>query len=198
MQSVAETMTKLKSHHSSSKKHLSGSASTNHSIHSTPNPRFRCSLWVRLTATFFGTGLIYPGPGSWAAGATVLLCWQLGRWIRLEWQIPVIIFAASLAVLLGIPAASSMARAYRVKDPDFVVIDEVAGQLVSLIGVRLSGASVLAAFALFRAFDIVKPPPLRQLERLPAGFGIMCDDLAAGLYAAAVLQLARHFHVLVN
>ncbi len=191
-------MTKLESPQDRSKGALAPSAPMNHFRDSTANPRFRCSLWVRLTATFFGTGLIYPGPGSWAAGATVLLCWQAGRWIRPEWQIPVIIFGASLAVLSGIPAASSMARAYRSKDPEFVVIDEVAGQLVSLIGVRLSGASVLAAFVLFRAFDIVKPPPLRQLERLPAGFGIMCDDLAAGLYAAAVLQLARHFHVLVD
>lgn len=89
-----------------------------------------------------------------------------------------------------------MARIYRSKDPDFVVIDEVAGQLVSLLGVPLSGVSVLTAFVLFRVFDIVKPPPVRQLERLPAGIGIMFDDLAAGLYASALLQCALRLHVL--
>ena len=76
------------------------------------------------------------------------------------------------------------------------MIDEVAGQLVSLLGVPLSGVSVLTAFVLFRAFDIVKPPPVRQLEQLPAGIGIMFDDLAAGLYAAALLQFALRLHVL--
>jgi len=153
-------------------------------------------LWIRLTATFFGTGLIYPGPGSWAAGVTVLLCWQAGRWIPPTWHLAAVSSAAALAILAGIPAASWMARTYRSKDPDFVVIDEVAGQLVSLLGVPLSGVSVLTAFVLFRAFDIVKPPPVRQLEQLPAGIGIMFDDLAAGLYAAALLQFALRLHVL--
>lgn len=89
-----------------------------------------------------------------------------------------------------------MARAYKSKDSDFVVIDEVAGQLVSLLGVPLNGACVLTAFVLFRAFDIVKPPPVRQLEQLPAGVGIVFDDLAAGLYAAGLLQFALRVHVL--
>jgi phosphatidylglycerophosphatase A len=153
-------------------------------------------LWVRLTATFFGTGLIYPGPGSWAAGVTVLLCWQAGRWIAHGWQFAAVSLAAALAILTGIPASSRMARAYKSKDPDFVVIDEVAGQLVSLLGVPLSGASVLTAFVLFRAFDIVKPPPVRQLERLPAGLGIVFDDVAAGLYTAILLHLALRLHFL--
>lgn len=153
-------------------------------------------LWIRLTATFFGTGLIYPGPGSWAAGATVLLCWLAGRWIPPACQLIAVPIAAVLAILVGIPAASWMARAYKSKDPDFVVIDEVAGQLVSLLGVPLTGGCVLTAFVLFRAFDIVKPPPVRQLEQLPAGVGIVFDDLAAGLYAAGLLQFALRLHVL--
>jgi phosphatidylglycerophosphatase A len=106
-------------------------------------------LWVRLTATFFGAGLINPGPGSWAAGATVLLCWLAGHWIPPAWQLVAVSFAAALAILVGIPAASWMARTYRLKDLDFVVIDEVAGQLVSLVGVPLTGACVLTAFVLF-------------------------------------------------
>lgn len=101
-----------------------------------------------------------------------------------------------MAVLVGIPTASWMARIYKLKDPDFIVIYGVAGQLVSLIGVLHSGGLVLVAFALVLAFDIVKPPPVRQLERLPAGFRIVCDDLATDLHASVTLHLALHFHFL--
>ena len=74
-----------------------------------------------------------------------------------------------------------------------MVIDETAGQLITLIGAPLTWKSFLAGFILFRAFDIVKPPPVRQLERLPEGTGIVVDDVAAGLYGLAVMQLLLHF-----
>ena len=73
-----------------------------------------------------------------------------------------------------------------------MVIDEVAGQLIALITLPLSWKSLLAGFILFRAFDIVKPPPLRHLERIPAGAGIMLDDVGAGLYALVVARLLIH------
>lgn len=75
------------------------------------------------------------------------------------------------------------------KDPQIVVIDEVAGQIVALIAAPLSWKTLLVGFILFRMFDILKPPPVRQLEKLPEGTGIMVDDLAAGLYALIVMQL---------
>jgi len=77
-----------------------------------------------------------------------------------------------------------------------VVIDETAGQLVTLIGAPLTWKSFLAGFILFRAFDIVKPPPVRQLERLPEGTGIVVDDVAAGPYGLAVMQFLVHFGLL--
>jgi len=80
---------------------------------------------------------------------------------------PVAIALAVSITLAGIPAATRVARGSGIKDPQFVVIDEVAGQLVALIAVPLAWKSFLAAFILFRAFDIVKPPPVRQLEALP-------------------------------
>ena len=89
-----------------------------------------------------------------------------------------------------------MARATGLKDPQFVVIDEVAGQLITLVAVPVSWKSMLLGFILFRGFDIVKPPPLRQLEHLPEGIGIVLDDVGAGLYALALMQLALHFGLL--
>jgi phosphatidylglycerophosphatase A len=104
-------------------------------------------------------------------------------------RIPAVIALSVFVTLIGIPAATRVARAYATKDPQFVVIDEVAGQLIALIAVPLAWKTFLASFILFRVFDIVKPPPVRQLERLPEGTGIVLDDVAAGIYAFAVMQL---------
>jgi phosphatidylglycerophosphatase A len=100
---------------------------------------------------------------------------------------------ALLAVAIGIPAATQVSRASGIKDPQFVVIDEVAGQFIALVFVPVSWQSLLAAFILFRGFDMVKPPPLRRLEKLPEGVGIVVDDVGAGLYALAVMQILLHF-----
>jgi phosphatidylglycerophosphatase A len=105
-------------------------------------------------------------------------------------------FLATVAILIGIPAATQMARSTGLKDPQFVVIDEVAGQLISLFAVPVSWKSLLLGFILFRGFDIVKPPPVRQLEHLRAGIGIVLDDVGAGLYALAIMQVALHFGLL--
>jgi phosphatidylglycerophosphatase A len=100
---------------------------------------------------------------------------------------------ALAAVAVGIPAATRVSRATNLKDPQFVVIDEVAGQLVTMIAVPVSWKSLLLGFILFRGFDILKPPPVRQLEALPEGIGIVIDDVGAGLYALAIMQLALHY-----
>jgi phosphatidylglycerophosphatase A len=103
---------------------------------------------------------------------------------------------AVLAVAVGIPAANEVCRASGLKDPQFVVIDEVAGQLITLIGAPIAWKSLLLGFILFRGFDIVKPPPVRQLEHLPEGCGIVIDDVGAGLYGLAVMQIVLHFGIL--
>jgi len=120
----------------------------------------------------------------------------ISRFLSFTWIFPVNILLAGLAIALGIPAATRVARASRLKDPQFVVIDETAGQLITLIGSPLTWKSFLAGFILFRAFDIVKPFPVRQLEILPEGTGIVVDDVAAGLYGLAVMQLLLHFGLL--
>jgi phosphatidylglycerophosphatase A len=103
------------------------------------------------------------------------------------------ILLALAAIAVGIPAATRLSRATGLKDPQFVVIDEVAGQLIALILAPVSWQSLLAGFILFRGFDILKPPPLRHLEKLPEGAGIVLDDVGAGLYALAVMQMLLHF-----
>ena len=154
--------------------------------------RPRGPLWATLTATFFGIGWLRPGPGSWGSAATVILWAAIAYMLPSPLRTPVAIGIALLVTLIGIPAATQVARASGMKDPQFVVIDEVAGQLIALIAVPLAWKTFLVGFILFRAFDIVKPPPVRQLERLPEGTGIVLDDVAAGLYALAVMQLLLH------
>jgi phosphatidylglycerophosphatase A len=137
-----------------------------------------------------------PGPGTWASAATVILWWALTRMLPPAMQPGADIVLCVLAVGIGIPAATRMARATMLKDPQFVVIDEVAGQLIAFLFVPVSWKSLLAGFILFRGFDIVKPPPVRWLERLPEGVGIVIDDVGAGLYALGVMQALLHFGVL--
>jgi phosphatidylglycerophosphatase A len=146
-------------------------------------------LWATLTATFFGIGHMRPGPGTWASAATMLLWAALAHVLPSPLRTPILIGLAAVVTLVGIAAATRAARASASKDPSFVVIDEVAGQLISLIALPLSWKTFLAGFILFRVFDILKPPPVRQLERLPEGTGIVLDDVAAGIYALAVMQL---------
>jgi phosphatidylglycerophosphatase A len=155
----------------------------------------RTPAWATLIATFFGIGGMRPGPGTWASTVTVLLWAALAYAVAPSLRTPLAIALALVVTLIGIPAATRVARGTGIKDPQFVVIDEVAGQLVALIAVPLAWKSFLAGFILFRAFDIVKPPPVRQLEALPEGAGIVLDDVAAGLYALGCMHLLLHFGV---
>lgn len=145
-----------------------------------------------LIATFFGVGHLEPGSGSWASAITVLAWWVASNLVAPKWFIPIEIIVAVAITLLGIPPSTTVARESGQKDPGFVVIDEVAGQMISLIGVPLNWKYLLASFILFRGFDIVKPFPLRRLERLPGGTGIMMDDVGAGLYVVLLLHIWLH------
>lgn len=156
----------------------------------------RIPLWATLVATFFGIGRLRPAPGTWGSAATLLLWTGLAHALSPSLRTPLAVALAVLVTLIGIPAATRVARGAGVKDPQFVVIDEVAGQLVALIAVPLGWKSFLAAFILFRAFDIWKPPPVRRLEAIPEGAGIVLDDVAAGLYALATIHLLLHFGLL--
>jgi phosphatidylglycerophosphatase A len=101
-------------------------------------------------------------------------------------QIALMFVIVLLVTMLGIWAASRTERILQKKDPSIVVIDEVAGQMIALLSwpfLAHSGWTIITAFVLFRAFDIWKPYPVRRLEALESGLGIMADDVLAGIYA---------------
>jgi len=157
----------------------------------------RKTIWAWTVATFFGAGLGKPGPGTWGSVAAVLL-WAAYAWLAQPTPQALLIallagIAASIA--LGVPAATIAARESGRHDPQFVVIDEVAGQWIALLGSRADWRHALLALILFRLFDITKPFPARQLESLPRGWGIVFDDVAAGLYALGVAYL---LHLLLH
>lgn len=156
----------------------------------------RAGRWAWLAATFFGAGRLRPGPGSWGSLAAVGLWSLFAAYTPAGWHAPAAAVGAALALAVGIPASTRVARESGRKDPSFVVIDEVCGQLIALIGASLRWKSVLAGFILFRAFDIVKPPPLRRLEQIPGGAGIMLDDVGAGLYALLIMRVLAHYGIL--
>ena len=150
---------------------------------------------ANLISTWFGCGRSPVAPGTVGSAAAILIAIVIVRFTGLA---PVG-FAVLAALLLGpaIWAAGVSARAAKLEDPQFVVVDEVIGQWIALAGApTLNWKSYLAAFALFRLFDIWKPPPVRQLERLPGGIGINADDAMAGIYAALVLFVAGCFNLI--
>lgn len=149
--------------------------------------------WAFAVATFFGAGYGRPGPGTWGSAAAVLL-WALTAWAlhpSPQMLLLMLLGGIALALLFGIPAATIVERESGREDPQFVVIDEVAGQWIALLSCPFDWRHGLIALGLFRLFDIIKPFPARQLERLPAGWGIVFDDVAAGLYALGVGFIVR-------
>jgi phosphatidylglycerophosphatase A len=124
-----------------------------------------------------------PGTAGSAVGVGVWVVARLagaGIWAEVA--------LSCLLLVTGALAATSAERTLGTTDPGPVVIDEVMGMCVTLVAAPFSWQTGLAGFVLFRVFDIVKPPPARQLERAHGGWGIMLDDLAAGVYAWAALK----------
>ncbi|HEV2646007.1 MAG TPA: phosphatidylglycerophosphatase A [Acidobacteriaceae bacterium] len=148
--------------------------------------------WAWGVATWFGAGLMKPGPGTYGSVAAMLL-WVAAAhvWHGTELAVGTAV-AAVVVTLVGIRAATIVAREAGREDPGFVVVDEVAGQWIALIGVQADWRHALLGLLLFRVFDIWKPWPIRRLEALPEGTGIMLDDVAAGVLALVCgLVLAR-------
>lgn len=134
-------------------------------------------------ATGFGIGWVPKAPGTAGSVLGLFLWWLVGFW-----GLPAYGFFLIVALLVGVLASGRAAQALGLADPPMVVWDEVVGMGVTLCAVPRGLVPFLVGFGLFRAFDILKPEPVARLERLPGGYGIMLDDVAAGLYAALVLH----------
>jgi len=150
--------------------------------------------WAWVVGTWFGAGLLKPGPGTYGSVAAVLLWFAAAHVFQPTWVTLAVGtgLAALAATLVGIPAATIVVREAGREDPGFVVVDEVAGQWIALIAVRPDWRHAVLALVLFRLFDIWKPWRIRKLEALPEGTGIMLDDVAAGVLALVCgLALAR-------
>ena len=153
----------------------------------------RTTPWAWTVATFFGAGYGKPGPGTWGSVAAVLV-WAAFAFTLHPSTLTLTLaltLAIAVATAIGVPASTIVARESGREDPQFVVIDEVAGQWIALLACPIDWYHPLIALVLFRLFDITKPFPARQLESLPGGWGIVFDDVAAGLYAWGVAALLR-------
>ncbi len=142
-------------------------------------------LFHKITSTSLGIGYIGKGAGTVAAVACSV-CWYLAY--RNGYQpIPSLLITVAIT-LLGIWSSNVVSKIWG-KDPARVVIDEVAGMCISLLFIPVSIKYVIAALILFRFFDIVKPLFIKKLEKLSGGWGIMLDDVLAGIYANIILQI---------
>jgi phosphatidylglycerophosphatase A len=161
-------------------------------------PKTRKPRISYLLATVFGVGYLRPAPGTWGSlvgvAISVLMSYVISASPAAYHGGPSIAWVVVIVVsAVGVLASNRVVRHSCIKDPQFVVIDEVSGQLIalSLPFVVLNWKSWLLGFLLFRLFDIWKPFPARQAESLPGGWGIMADDWIAGIYAALVLVVAQ-------
>lgn len=155
---------------------------------------WEASDYLALALSTWGVGYLPLMPGTFGSlvgvGLFLFLVETTGGIVRLA-----AVFLSVIVIALGgIWAASRTEKLLGLKDPGKVVVDEVAGQLLALMPLTFltrnpPALAVIVSFTLFRCFDIVKPYPAGRLERLRGGFGIMCDDLVAGAYAALVLAV---------
>src|SRR5215510_14948003 len=136
-----------------------------------------------LVATGFGSGYSPIAPGTAGSLVGLVLFWPVA-------SLPAgqVVALTAVVCLLAVAAAHHVARTLGQKDPGLVVADEVAGQWVALLLLPFTFGTAVAAFFLFRLMDVLKPWPARDLERLPGGWGIVADDLMAGVYANLLLR----------
>ena len=152
----------------------------------------------RMLTSCFGLGFLPIAPGTWgsmpSAAIFAAICFLADAEYELAINSIVMVLLIAIGSFACIRYAPAIIEATGKKDPGEVVADELAGQAVTFLGVSASSPKeilIIAAvgFLLFRLFDIIKPSPARDFEKLPAGWGILADDLMAGVYAAIVLQI---------
>ncbi|MDI6742458.1 MAG: phosphatidylglycerophosphatase A [Smithella sp.] len=139
---------------------------------------------ITLLATGFGSGLSPYAPGTAGTFVGVLICLMF---IPFPWPLRLLAVMALLA--FSIYVAQQAENIYKKKDDQRIVIDEIIGFQITMLPVGINVLSLCAGFVLFRIFDILKPFPVKNLQGLPGGWGVVIDDVAAGIYAGAALWL---------
>jgi len=142
-------------------------------------------LLSKVISTFFGLGYFPVAPGT-ITSLVVILAYKFYLY-QLSW--PLYLFILFLLFLVGVYTSTKFSAESNKKDPRKIVIDEACGQLLVLFRMSEAWFPVLASFILFRVFDIVKPYPIKKVEALPAGWGIMMDDIVAAIYAGVIINL---------
>jgi len=139
------------------------------------------TLW-RIVATFFYLGKLPIAPGTWGSMGALIL------WLFLPVTTSVHLSVIILLFVLGVYSSHKVAKYMQVHDPSEVVIDEAVGMGISLFMLPHSYGLYLLAFIVFRIFDILKPSLIYQVQNLPGGWGIMLDDVLAGLFTLAIVS----------
>jgi len=155
---------------------------------------WQASDYLALAIATFGVGYLPLIPGTF--GSLVGVGIFLLLFTATSASFAVILISILVITFAGIWAAFRTEELEGRKDPGKVVIDEVAGQMITLLLAPAGWKALLAGFILFRAFDMWKPFPLRRLEKLPEGSGVVMDDVGAGIYGFLVMQLLMYLHVL--
>lgn len=149
------------------------------------SPSQRIALFF---ATFFYIGYLPVGPGTIGTLGAAALYYLISDFSLLAYSL----FLLGI-IIFSVWAAGEAEKSLGKVDPQQIVIDEVCGYLVTMLLVPPTLTNIIIGFVLFRLFDIAKPPPIAKLERLPGGFGIVMDDVLAGVYANVVLQIIIWF-----
>jgi phosphatidylglycerophosphatase A len=137
--------------------------------------------------TGFGSGWLPVAPGTWGSAVAILMAWPLAL-LPAQWSTISLMALILVFLWIGVTSSHLVADEWG-KDPKQTVIDEMIGIWITLLGIPLTWPYLLAAFVLFRIFDIAKPLGIRQLEPMGNGWGVMLDDVLAGVYANFVLQV---------
>jgi phosphatidylglycerophosphatase A len=142
---------------------------------------------VKFLLSGFGSGWLPIAPGTWGSAVAILMAWPIA-WVAAPWQTPLLSLMILVFLWIGVRGSAQVEQEWG-KDPRQTVIDEFVGSWITLLGGPLTPLHLIFGFVLFRAFDIGKPLGIRRLEPLGNGWGVMLDDVLAGVYANLVLQV---------
>ena len=147
-------------------------------------------LISKILTTSLGAGFLPLAPGTWGAAIGCLIVWLLSYYQVLN--TPLLAILIIVFTLISVPMINILEEEWG-EDPSKVVIDETVGLWITMLFVSFSFQNLILAFILFRFFDIAKPLGIRRLEQIKNGWGVMLDDVLAGIYANIVLQIIIYF-----